>query len=99
MTNQNQQNQNQDQQDQHQKNQKPQKQVKFDRATYFLVTPMKENCETDLWWTDYDYFKSRITSQMEINRLLGIDKSMAVKDAVKLLYQPGNISFNEDNFH
>lgn len=90
---------NQNQQDKQQQDPKPQKKVKFDRATYFLIPPIKEDSETDLWWTDYDYFKSRITSQMEINRLVGIDKSMDVKDAVKLLYQPGNISFNEDNFH
>jgi hypothetical protein len=74
------------------------KRVQFDRATVFLVNSIKENSETELWWSDEDHARCKIEALYEINRLKTIHKSIHFKDAIRLLYQPNNIRFNEENF-
>jgi hypothetical protein len=52
----------------------------------------------DLWWNDDDYLDAKKTANEEINRLMSIHPSMERKYALKLLYQPNNISYDPDNF-
>jgi hypothetical protein len=52
----------------------------------------------DLWWNDDDFSYAKKTANDEINRLMTIHPSMERKYALKLLYQPNNISYNPENF-
>jgi hypothetical protein len=74
------------------------KQVRFDKATYFLVSNLEESCECKLWWSLEDCIQSKISALEEIWRLKTIHKSILHKDAIRLLYQPGNITYKEENF-
>jgi len=51
-----------------------------------------------LWWNNFDKYYARKLARTEINALLNRDTSMTYKQAVKLLYQPNNISYNNCNF-
>lgn len=76
------------------------KRVRFDKATILLVSKLTDYTECHvLWWSKKDATESKITAFDEINKLRKKHKEMTLKDAVKLLYQPNNISFNEANFH
>jgi hypothetical protein len=52
----------------------------------------------DLWWNDNDFLYARKSANEEINRLMSIHPSMERKYALKLLFQPNNISYDPDNF-
>jgi hypothetical protein len=50
------------------------------------------------WLSNIDYSNSKISALNEIKNLLLRTPGMKVRDALKLLYQPGNISYDEKNF-
>lgn len=51
-----------------------------------------------LWWTPSELMDFRIQSTKEMMELKQKHPYIALSDAQKLLYQPNNISFNENNF-
>jgi hypothetical protein len=75
------------------------KKVRFNGFTIFIVSYTKDRTSDELWWSDEDYFIAKVAAREEMMRLITIHKSITLKDVLKLLYQPNNISFNEDNFH
>jgi len=75
------------------------KKVRFNGFTIFLVSYTKDGTSDQLWWSEEDQFIAKVTAREEIMRLLNIHKYITLKDVLKLLYQPNNISYNEDNFH
>jgi len=54
--------------------------------------------KTDLWWNNDDYSYAIKSANEEIIRLMTIHPSMERKYALKLLYQPNNISYDPANF-
>ena len=50
------------------------------------------------WLDNNDFIHSKISAQTEIRNLLLHSPGMTVRDALKLLYQPENISYDEKNF-
>jgi len=52
----------------------------------------------ELWWNTFDKYNATVLAKIEINILLSRHPSMTYKQALKLLYQPNNISYNESNF-
>jgi hypothetical protein len=75
------------------------KKVRFSGFTIFLVSYTKDNTSDKLWWSEEDYSIAKDDARTEIIRLINIHKSILLKDVLKLLYQPNNISYNEENFH
>jgi hypothetical protein len=75
------------------------KKVRFNGFTIFLVSYTKERAEETLWWSEEDHFIAKVAAREEIMRLINIHKYISLKDVLKLLYQPNNISYNEDNFY
>ena len=79
----------------------PKKRVMFEniKKIYMLYNNNIHNdVKKDLWWNDNDFLYAKKTANDEINRLMSIHPSMERKYALKLLYQPNNISYNPDNF-
>jgi len=74
------------------------KKVRFDKATIFLVSTIKDETTETLWWSVEEHAESRKSAFEEINNLRSIHKTMTMRDALKLLYQPNNITYNEANF-
>jgi hypothetical protein len=74
------------------------KKVRFDKATIFLVSTIKDETSEILWWSVEEHAESRKNAFEEINNLRSIHKTMTIRDALKLLYQPNNITYNEANF-
>lgn len=65
----------------------------------YLIQPYYElENYKNLWWTHIDKIHCILNSNEEIYRLLTIHPCMEVHQAMKLLYQPNNISYNPDNF-
>ena len=54
--------------------------------------------KTDLWWNNDDFSYAIKSAHEEIIRLMTIHPSMERKYALKLLYQPNNISYDPANF-
>ena len=50
------------------------------------------------WLDNNDFIDSKISAHNEIKNFLLNRPGMTVKDALKLLYQPENISYDEKNF-
>jgi hypothetical protein len=75
------------------------KKVNFKREVLvYLVPSVKDEYKGDIWWSkeeNNDSFKDAIK---EIKELMSRHTSMEKKHAIKLLYQPGNISYNAENF-
>jgi hypothetical protein len=79
----------------------PKKRVMFEniKKIYILYNNNIHNdVKKDLWWNDNDFLFAKKTANDEINRLMTIHPSMERKYALKLLYQPNNISYDPDNF-
>jgi hypothetical protein len=74
------------------------KKVRFNSFTIFLIPYTKNGTSDELWWSEEDHFIAKVAAREEIMRLINIHKYITLKDAIKLLYQPNNISYNEDNF-
>ena len=77
------------------------KRVMFDniKKIYLLYKNSIYNDEKQkLWWNDDDFSYAKKSANEEITRLLTIHPSMERKYALKLLYQPNNISYDPTNF-
>ena len=75
------------------------KKVRFNGVTIFLIPYEKNRTSDELWWSEEDHFMAKVSAREEIMRLINIHKYITLKDVLKLLYQPNNISYNEDNFY
>jgi CRISPR/Cas system-associated protein Cas10 (large subunit of type III CRISPR-Cas system) len=51
-----------------------------------------------LWWNDFDKYQASKLAFDEITTLLNRHPCMTYRQALKLLYQPNNISYNKCNF-
>ena len=75
------------------------KKVIFSEKIKLSLIPKYENeMKYELWWNTFDKYNATIVANIEINTLLNRHTSMTYKQALKLLYQPNNISYNESNF-
>ena len=79
------------------------KNVNFDKTQYVIYIPSRTDLiryklVNDLWWSEHDYEEIQQSAQRDIKRLMRIHKSMTIQNARKLLYQPGNIRYDENNF-
>jgi hypothetical protein len=74
------------------------KKVRFNKATIFLVPNIKEQTTEILWWSLEEEAESKKNALVEINRLRSIHKTITLRDALTLLYQPNNIVYNAENF-
>jgi hypothetical protein len=77
----------------------PKKVVRFDKASIYLICYAKENAECELWWSIEDQVEAKKSCFREINTIKLIHgRSMTLSDALRLLYQPNNITYSEENF-
>ena len=74
------------------------KNVRFDKASIYLIRYAKEDAECELWWTIQDQIEAKKSCFREIDRIRLIHGRIKLSDALKLLYQPNNISYSEENF-
>jgi hypothetical protein len=58
---------------------------------YFIEIPTKKY----LWWSESDKNDAQLTMIFEIRNLQKTHPSITVKQAMKLLYQPNNIIYDE----
>jgi hypothetical protein len=76
------------------------KKVKFSEKLEF--TYLVPKCDVDsiscLWWNSFDIYRANELAWCEIKSLLNRHPFMTHKQALKLLYQPNNISYNKCNF-
>lgn len=72
------------------------KHVKFKSTVNIYLLPICK--DTTLWWSSEDELESRFECRREILMLLSYRKEMSCSDAMKLLYQPGNIRYDKSNF-
>jgi len=74
------------------------KKVGFDKVIFYLVPKISEEYKKDMWWSREENNESFKEAIKEIKELMSHNSSMEKKHAMKLLYQPGNISYNKENF-
>jgi hypothetical protein len=78
------------------------KKVNFKREVLvYLVPSIKDEYKEykqDIWWSKEENNDSFKDAVKEIKELMSIHQTMKRNDAIKLLYQPGNISYNKENF-
>jgi hypothetical protein len=80
-------------------NKMPKKVVRFDKANIYLIQPAKCNAECELWWSTEEQIEAKQSCFREIDRIRLIHgRNMTLSDALKLLYQPNNVSYSEENF-
>lgn len=70
--------------------------VKFNNTVNVSLIPTYK--DNNLWWSREDELESRFACRREILTLLSYRKEMSCSDAMKLLYQPGNIRYDKSNF-
>ena len=78
------------------------KKVSFQNIIDVIMIPnMNDDYENrcHFWWDNNDIFNATQSAIHEIQRLLNIHPSMEKKQAIRLLHQPNNISYNEENFY
>ena len=78
------------------------KKISFCPIVKVCIIPEKEmytlyNIKHDIWWTNAEFISFRQSSLQEIRELIIRNKYMTVKQASKLLYQPGNIKITYDS--
>lgn len=75
------------------------KKVTFYKNIRVYLIPIYYEIENyrDLWWDEYDKFKSLKKAQEEINSLLKIHPYMEIKQATNILYQP--LKYDSRNFY
>jgi hypothetical protein len=77
------------------------KKLKFNNIVKVYRIPNRnEILQNDLWWSCQDIANFKKTSYDEIINLIKRHQYMTVKQATKLLYQPGSmtITYDIDNF-
>jgi hypothetical protein len=79
------------------------KKVNFKREVLVYLVPSVKDEEykqyrKEIWWSKEENNESFKQALKEIKELMSRHDSMEKKYAMKLLYQPGNISYNKENF-
>ena len=77
------------------------KKIKFNNTVNVILIPDITtffDFKNLLWWNESDLLNSMNTARNELYNLINRNPSMTLSQAKKLLYQPNNISFNEENF-
>ena len=59
---------------------------------------IEENLSNDLWWSNNDYIQFRFEALNEIMEIKEKHPNINREQSLKLLYQPGNICYDEANF-
>jgi len=72
------------------------KKVNFNKIVNVYLLPI--HTDNNLWWSSEDMLEFRFECYREIVELLSYRKEMSFNDAMKLLYQPGNIRYDKSNF-
>lgn len=81
--------------------QKNNKRVRFHDLTRVIFIPkMSELYDTiDIWWSESDKVAANAMMYREIQTLQRIHPTMTMKQAMKLLYQPDNLTrYDVNNF-
>jgi len=80
---------------------KKNKKVRFSNYVYICSNPTiidLENCKK-LWWSELDKSAAYFSMYSEIQNLQRIHPTMTMKEAMKLLYQPNNLTrYDPTNF-
>jgi hypothetical protein len=77
------------------------KKVRFSRFIREFSNPtfIEKSHVPYLWWTELDKYTARCNMYNEIQNLQKNHPSMTVKQAMKLLYQPNNLTrYDPNNF-
>lgn len=74
--------------------------IKFSTIVLVKLIPFyyELNNFPTLWWTPYELMDFKVQASKEIMQLKQKHPYMCISDAQKLLYQPNNISYDENNF-
>jgi len=79
------------------------KTVTFSSVVYLRLIPtrreiVEENLFDELWWSEKDFIQFRIETFDEMNELKQKHPNITRQEVLKLLYQPGNICYDKNNF-
>ncbi|NDA89608.1 MAG: hypothetical protein EBY20_01675 [Alphaproteobacteria bacterium] len=76
------------------------KQVRFNTKKYIYIIPYLTEyiTQNELWWSQNEKEEAKKSAFEEINRLRSIHTTINLRDALRLLYQPNNITYNKNNF-
>jgi hypothetical protein len=76
------------------------KKVSFNAKKYIHIIPYLTEYigSNELWWSPLEQEESKKSVFEEINRLRNIHPTINLRDALTLLYQPNNVTYNEKNF-
>jgi len=76
------------------------KRVSFNTTKYIYIIPYLTEyiSSNELWWSQKEQEESKKTVFEEINRLKSVHPTITLRDALTLLYQPNNITYNKNNF-
>jgi regulatory protein YycI of two-component signal transduction system YycFG len=74
------------------------KKVTFNKDNMVYTIPEKNNCILNIWYAENELINFKKSAINEILELMKRHNSMTCKDALKLLYQPGNICYDKNNF-
>ena len=79
---------------------KKKKKIQFSKYIYIHLIPTYRELINyqNLWWTEDELINCRVHASREIMELKNRLPSASIDDAKKLLYQPNNITYNENNF-
>jgi hypothetical protein len=74
------------------------KKVKFNENNKIYLIDFDNNFIFNIWYSENDLVYFKKSAVIEITELMKRHSSMTYKDAIKLLYQPGNICYDRNNF-
>ena len=79
------------------------KSITFSTEVKVILIPSRKelfdaNLYNELWWSKKDFIRFKIESFDEMTKMKKKHFGITREEVLKLLYQPGNISFNESNF-
>jgi hypothetical protein len=79
---------------------KKKKNIQFSKYIYIYLIPTYREIINyhNLWWSQDELLNIRLIAYKEIMELKNKLPSITLEDAKKLLYQPNNITYNENNF-
>jgi len=74
------------------------KKVKFNEINKIYLIELDKDLIFNIWYSKNDLIDFKKNAVKEIIELMKRHYSMSQKDAIKLLYQPGNICYDRNNF-
>ena len=76
------------------------KKVTFGKKVIVYLIPYYNELENyrQLWWNNNDINNFKKNAVEDINRLFNIHPNINYENAMRLLYQPNNISYDPKNF-